>query len=86
MEKADGALGQNSQGGGSSVRSVEEKRQRITANQALAEYYRAKVSNNGSGDAQGLLEKLKEIFESTVDKAVEQPSQLKVTYGKSISV
>ena len=86
MEKADGALGQNSQGGGPSVRSVEEKRQRITANQALAEYYRAKVSNNGSGDTQGLLEKLKEIFESTVDKAVEQPPQLKVTYGKSDNV
>lgn len=38
------------------------------------------MTNNGSGDAQGLLEKLKDIFESTVEKAVRPPSQLKVTH------
>ena len=89
VERAEGASGQSAQLGGSGnntsglVRNVEEKRQRIAANQALAEYYRAKVTNNGSGDAQGLLEKLKDIFESTGEKAVRPPSQLKVTHGKS---
>ena len=85
-EKAEGGSGQGVQMSGNnataSVRNIEEKRQRISANQALAEYYRAKVTNNGSGDAQGLLEKLKDIFESNVDKAVGPPPQLKVTYGK----
>ena len=89
VERAEGTTGQGSQLGAggnnpsTSVRNLEEKRQRIAANQALAEYYRAKVTNNGSGDAQGLLEKLKDIFESTGEKAVRPPSQLKVTHGKS---
>lgn len=47
---ADGQGSQLNNSAGS-VRNLEEKRQRIAANQALAEYYRAKVTNNGSGDA-----------------------------------
>lgn len=68
------------QGNPATAKNIEEKRQRIAANKALAEYYRAKVTNNGSGDAQGLLEKLKDIFEQTADKGVAPPAPL--TQGK----
>ena len=74
--KVDQAIDKNENGSQSTsaangIRSGEEKRQRVAINMALGEYYRAKVTNNGYGDAVGLLAKLKELFEQNAsDKCV----------------
>ena len=45
------------------MKSLEEKKQRICQNQALAEYFKNKANNLGVGDTQGLLNKLKELYD-----------------------